>query len=159
MNDSTSNVEDCTSRLQQSGPLEKTCSEWTNISNDTCNKQITELDCISQYIIDNDKINKPLCVWENLSKYYKCSGSNCVEDTSGGKDYENDPTCGGNCGGTKYYKCVNSKCQIDTSGGKDYKNDPKCGGKCKKSNGGKSNGKMIAIIIIITLITIILILK
>ena len=34
---------------------------------------------------------------------------------------------------------------------KDYKNDPTCGGKCKKSN-----GKMIAIIIIITLITIIL---
>ena len=29
--------------------------------------------------------------------YYKCVNSKCQIDTSGGKDYKNDPTCGGKC--------------------------------------------------------------
>jgi hypothetical protein len=30
--------------------------------------------------------------------YYKCDGSKCIVDTTGGTDYKNDPTCAKKCG-------------------------------------------------------------
>ena len=45
--------------------------------------------------------------------YYTCNGSGvCVKDTSGNKNYPNDPTCGGKCKppipGDIYYTCNGS---------------------------------------------------
>ena len=31
--------------------------------------------------------------------YYKCNGSNCIEDDSGGTEYEDDNTCANKCNG------------------------------------------------------------
>lgn len=75
------------------------------------------------------------------SKYYKCDANgNCIEDTTGGKDNKDDPTCGGKCippspppAPSKYYKCDGANCIEDTKGGKDHKDDPTCKGKCKSA--------------------------
>ena len=41
---------------------------------------------------------------DNSTKYYKCSGNNCIQDITGGKNFPNDPKCNSSCGGRRYYK-------------------------------------------------------
>lgn len=71
------------------------------------------------------------------TKYYKCANGVCVQDTSGGTAYPNDPTCGGTCkrppSGT--YSCIKNVCTpvSCTPGAINCFTEPTCGAKCCSS--------------------------